>query len=104
MSYTRYHHYPESYTNGLASNRTTKTDSPINRSTMNVMPSTFQPGLQRQQSLSYEKNLSNQRLPPESNSSSHRGSSKTTNNSQPIRRAVNENSRLSNQFEQQKRL
>ena len=88
MSHSRYHHYPESYTNGLSSNRTTKTDSPINRSTMNVMPSTFQPGLERQQSLSYEKNLSNQRIPPESNSSSsHRGSYKTTNNS---RRSVND--------------
>ena len=80
---------------------------------MNVMPSTFQPSLQRQQSLGYEKKLPIQRVPaPESNSSSsssssHRGPYKTTNPNnnnyqQPTKRSVNENSRLPNQhFEQQ---
>lgn len=105
MSHTRHHHYPESYTNGLASKRITKPDLSNNRSTINVMPSTFQPGLQRQQSLNSEKNLPNQRILPESNSSSsHRGSYKTSTTSQAIRRTVNDNSRLSNQIDQQKRL
>ena len=114
MSPYNRHPYPESYINGLSSsNRTNKTDSTIHRPTMNVMPSTFQPSLQRQQSLGYEKKLPIQRVPvPESNSSSsssssHRGPYKTTNPNnnnyqQPTKRSVNENSRLPNQhFEQQ---
>jgi hypothetical protein len=106
MSHGR-HHYPESYVNGLSSNRSIKTnpsaESPTNRPTSNVLPSTFQPGLKRQQSLGYDKNVLVQRL-PDSNIN-NRGSTKTTNNNNnnnQSKRSANGSSRISN-IEQQKR-
>jgi hypothetical protein len=103
------HHYPDFYTNGLSSNRTIKTnpstDSPTNRLTPNVLPSTFQPGLKRQQSLGYDKNVNVQRL-PDSNIN-NRGSTRititTTNNNTQSKRSSNGSSRISN-IDQQKRL
>lgn len=90
------HHYPESYLNGLSSNRTIKTtipeESSTNRLSPTTLPSTFQPGLKRQQSLGYDKNIITQRLPdPNIN---NRGSVKTY---------TNQSKRLPN-VEQQKRL
>jgi hypothetical protein len=67
------------------------------------MPSTFQPGLKRQQSLGYDKNVTVQRV-PDSNIN-NRGSIKTTNinNINQSKRSSNGSSRISN-IEQQKRL
>jgi hypothetical protein len=69
------------------------------------MPSTFQPGLKRQQSLGYDKNVTVQRV-PDSNIN-NRGSIKTTNininNPNQSKRSSNGSSRISN-IEQQKRL
>jgi hypothetical protein len=104
MSHGR-HHYPESYINGLSSNRVTRPDPPNPRPISNVMPSTFQPGLKRQQSLGYDKNVTVQRV-PDSNIN-NRGSIKTTNininNPNQSKRSSNGSSRISN-IEQQKRL
>ncbi|CAF0883527.1 unnamed protein product [Rotaria sp. Silwood1] len=80
-SYGR-HHYPESYVNGLSSNRSIKIspaeELPINRPTSNAVPSKLQLGvLKRQQSLGYDKNMHSQRS-PESNIN-NRGSIKTNN-------------------------
>jgi len=99
------HHYPDYYVNGVASNRPIKTnppvDSPTNRRTPNVLPSTFQPGLKRQQSLGYDKNVNVQRVPD--SSINNRGSVKTTiNNNNQSKRSSNGSSRISN-IEQQKR-
>ncbi len=100
------HHYPDGYVNGISSNRSIKTnpsiDSSTNRTTPNVLPSTFQPGLKRQPSLGYDKNLNIQRI-PDSNIN-NRGSIKTTinNNTNQSKRSSNGSSRISN-IEQQKR-
>jgi hypothetical protein len=95
MSQNR-HYYPESYVNGL--NHPPVEQSPKTRPNQNVLPSTFQPGLlKRQQSLGYDKNLNNiPRLPD-------RGSIKTSNNINQVKRTSNGSYRTSN-FEQQKRL
>ncbi len=98
------HPYPESYINGLSSNQPIKPNlPPNNRQISNVMPSTFQPGLKRQQSLGYDKNVTVQRV-PDSNIN-NRGSIKTTNinNINQSKRSSNGSSRISN-IEQQKRL
>ncbi|CAF2973936.1 unnamed protein product [Rotaria sp. Silwood2] len=87
MSYGR-HHYPESYVNGLSSNRSIKVspaeELPTNRPTSNALSLKLQTAfLKRQQSLGYDKNI-NIQLTPESNIN-NRGSIKkkhttTTNN------------------------
>jgi hypothetical protein len=70
------------------------------------MPSTFQPGLKRQQSLGYDKNVTVQRVPDSNINNNNRGSIKTTNinvnNTNQSKRSSNGNSRISN-IEQQKR-
>lgn len=76
------------------------TESPTNRPTLNALPSTFQPGLQRQQSLGIDKNIPVQRL-PESNIN-NRASVKTVNNTNQLKRSSNGSSRIL-KTEQQKR-
>lgn len=94
MSHGR-HQGREGYVNGLLSKRTIKTNIPEepspNRLTP-ILPSTFQPGLKRQQSLSYDKNIITQRLPDP-----------TVNNRGSVKAYNNQSKRLIT-VEQQKRL
>ncbi|UJR21039.1 hypothetical protein I4U23_024139 [Adineta vaga] len=85
------HNYPDSYINGLSSNRILKSNNPP---ISTALPSTFQPNaLKRQQSFGYDKNTVTQRTPD--STANTRGSVKGSNNQS--------SKRLSN-IEQQKRL
>jgi hypothetical protein len=103
MSHGR-HHYPESYVNGLTSNRPIKpnlaTAATANRSSQKMLPSTFQPEpLKRQQSLSFDKNGNTQRLPEANNNTREPVRTNITNNQS---KRSNGSYRISN-VEQQKR-